>query len=46
MAEMQQNYIKELRRSYPEVELVEVPLLPHEIKGLESIRKMERLLFD
>jgi len=45
VAEMQQRYLKELREAYPEVELVEVPLLSHEIKGLESIRGMEDLLF-
>jgi anion-transporting ArsA/GET3 family ATPase len=45
IAETQQRYLKELREACPEVELVEVPLLPHEIKGLGSIREMENLLF-
>jgi arsenite-transporting ATPase len=45
VAEVQQRYLKELREAYPEVELVEVPLLPHEIKGLGSIKEMENLLF-
>ena len=46
MAEVQRRYIEELRRSYPEVGLVEIPLLPQEVKGLKSIKKIESLLFD
>ena len=45
-AQAQQRYLKELREAYPEVKLVEVPLLPHEVKGLESIKEIKSLLFE
>jgi len=45
MVRTQRRYLAELRRDYPGVELVEVPLLPVEIRGLEGIRRVERLLF-
>jgi len=44
--EMQQNYIKILRDLYSHrIKLIEIPLLPHEIKGVERINKISDFLF-
>lgn len=44
--EMQRKYIKILADEYGDGrKLVEVPLFPHEIKGLESLRELEKVLF-
>jgi arsenite-transporting ATPase len=43
---MQQEYLKSLRDSYGRrMELVEVPLLPHEVKGLARIAQVSDILF-
>jgi arsenite-transporting ATPase len=44
--EMQQGYIKILRDEYANGrKVIEVPLFPHEIKGVERLRELERVLF-
>jgi arsenite-transporting ATPase len=44
--EMQRKYIKMLSDEYGDGrKLIEVPLFPHEIKGVESLRKLEKVLF-
>jgi len=44
--EMQQNYIKILRDLYSQrIRLIEIPLLPHEIKGVERINRISEFLF-
>ncbi len=44
--EMQLRYIKELDRIYGEnVPVVRLPLQPFEVKGIEALEKVERLLF-
>jgi arsenite-transporting ATPase len=44
--EMQQGYLQILREEYGEGrKVVEVPLFPHEIKGVERLRELERVLF-
>ena len=44
--EMQQNYIRILRDQYtPRIRLIELPLLPHEIKGVEKINRVSEILF-
>ncbi len=44
--EMQRSYVKVLRDQYSQrIELIETPLFPHEIKGIEKIRKMSEILF-
>jgi len=44
--EMQQDYIKMLRDQYSHrIQLIEVPLSPQEIKGVERIRKISDILF-
>ena len=44
-AEQQQAYIELLHRSYSAIDIVEVPLFPHEIKGVDRLRKVEESLF-
>jgi arsenite-transporting ATPase len=44
--EMQQNYIKILKDLYSDrIRLIELPLMPHEIKGVERINKISEILF-
>jgi arsenite-transporting ATPase len=44
--EMQQGYIQMLRDEYGDGrKIVEVPLFAHEIKGVERLRELERVLF-
>jgi arsenite-transporting ATPase len=44
--EMQQNYIKILKNQYSHrIELIEAPLFPHEIKGVERIERIANILF-
>ncbi len=45
IAEAQRKRIRELKDSLPNVEVVEVPFLPPEVKGIEGIREVEKLLF-
>ncbi len=45
--EMQQNYIQILKKQYsPRIGLIEIPLMPQEIKGVERIRKVSEILFE
>lgn len=44
--EMQQNYIKILKNQYAHrIKLIEAPLFPHEIKGVERIERISKILF-
>jgi len=44
--EMQQGYIKILKDQYSHrIRMIEVPLLPHEVKGVERINKISEILF-
>jgi len=44
--EMQQNYIKILKNQYSHrIKLIETPLFPQEIKGVEKIKKISEILF-
>lgn len=44
--EMQQNYIKILNDQYSHrIRLIGLPLLPHEIKGVDRINKISEILF-
>ncbi|MFC2017989.1 ArsA family ATPase [Chloroflexota bacterium] len=43
--EQQQSYIEELHNRYQNLEMVEIPLFPQEIKGVERLREVERRLF-
>lgn len=44
-ADQQRGYIERLYQKYAGIRIVEVPLFPHEIKGLERLRKVEEYLF-
>jgi arsenite-transporting ATPase len=45
-SEMQQNYIKILKNQYSHrIKLIETPLFPQEIKGVEKIKKISEILF-
>ncbi len=45
-SEMQQNYIKILKDQYSQrITLIETPLFPHEIKGVEKIKRISEILF-
>jgi arsenite-transporting ATPase len=45
--EMQSKYLKMLADEYAErVKLILLPLFPHEMKGVESLRELEKVLFD
>ena len=44
-AEQQKAYIEHLYRHYSRIDIVEVPLFPHEIKGVDRLRKVEKSLF-
>jgi arsenite-transporting ATPase len=44
--EMQENYIKILEDHYSKrIQLTEIPLFPHEIKGAEKINRVSEILF-
>jgi arsenite-transporting ATPase len=45
-SDQQQGYLEQLYRKYPAMRIVELPLFPHEIKGLDRLRLVERHLFD
>jgi len=43
---MQEHYIQVLKEQYfNRIKLIEIPLLPHEIKGVERIEKISGVLF-
>ncbi|MDG6995616.1 MAG: ArsA family ATPase [Nitrososphaerota archaeon] len=44
-ASEQEKYIKFLREKFGDLRIVEVPMFPHEIKGMDRIREVERVLF-
>lgn len=44
-ADQQQEYIEILRRRYQGMTIVEIPLFPHEIKGIDRLKEVERSLF-
>ncbi|MFC1892881.1 ArsA family ATPase [Chloroflexota bacterium] len=43
-AEQQQHYIKALHDSYPDMKIVEVPMFPREITGLDRLRAVGQYL--
>ena len=45
--EMQQNYIQLLKNQYSHrIGLIELPLMPQEVKGVERIHKISEILFE
>ncbi len=41
----QKDYLKRIYHSYPELEIIELPMFPYEIKGLDRLKEIERILF-
>jgi arsenite-transporting ATPase len=41
----QQEYLQRIHNSYSYMEIIELPMFPYEIKGLERLREIERILF-
>ena len=44
-AEQQKGYVDLLRQKYQRMKMIELPLFPHEIKGIDSLKDIERSLF-
>lgn len=45
-AKQQREYIEILRDTYPNVRMVELPMFPHEIKGVDRLKDIRRNLFE
>ena len=43
--EQQKGYLERIHNTYSNLEIIELPMFPHEIKGLERLHKIEQLLF-
>ena len=44
-ADQQRGYLERLYQKYAGIRIVEVPLFPHEVKGLDRLRKVGEHLF-
>lgn len=44
-ASQQRGYIDMLRNKYPNLKMVELPMFPHEIKGVDRLREIQARLF-
>jgi arsenite-transporting ATPase len=44
-ARQQRTYLERIYRSYPELDIIELPMFPGEIKGLARLREVKKLLF-
>jgi len=44
-ARQQKNYLEHLYQKYPDLKIVELPMFPYEVKGLDRLREVERILF-
>ncbi|MBI2831045.1 MAG: ArsA family ATPase [Chloroflexi bacterium] len=44
-ADQQKKYIDAIYHKYPHLQIVELPMFPCEVKGLERLKEVERLLF-
>ena len=44
-ARQQRQYLKEIHAKYGDMEILELPMFPREVKGLERLREVEKLLF-
>jgi arsenite-transporting ATPase len=44
-AKQQQGYIEAIHARYRDMEIVELPMFPYELKGLNRLREIEKLLF-
>lgn len=44
-ARQQRNYLELIYDRYPDLQIIELPLFPYELKGLDRLREIERILF-
>ncbi|MFC2011009.1 ArsA family ATPase [Chloroflexota bacterium] len=44
-ARQQKNYLELIYDRYPELQIIELPMFPYELKGLDRLREAERILF-
>ncbi|MFC1954394.1 ArsA family ATPase [Chloroflexota bacterium] len=44
-AEQQKGYIDIIRNKYTSIEIVEIPMFPYELKGLERLKEIDTILF-
>ena len=44
-ADQQKEHLEHLYHRFQGIKIVEVPLFPHEIKGIDRLREVERSLF-
>jgi len=44
-ARQQREYLAHIRREYGHLKLTELPMFPREVKGLERLREVEKILF-
>ncbi len=44
-AALQSGYLEAVRNRYGHLEIIELPLFPHEVKGLENLRRIADILF-
>jgi arsenite-transporting ATPase len=44
-ARQQKHYLKEIREKYGNLETIELPMFPQEVKGVAKLKQVERLLF-
>jgi arsenite-transporting ATPase len=44
-AGQQQKYLEHIYAKYPHLKIVELPMFPGEVKGLDSLREVEKILF-
>ncbi len=45
-AKQQKNYLEAIYDRYSDLEIVELPMFPYELKGLDRLKEVERILFD
>ena len=44
-AAQQQGYLKHIHDTYSHLEIVEIPMFPREVKGLDRLREVARVLY-
>jgi len=44
-ARQQRNYLRLIYNRYPDLEIIELPMFPYELKGLDRLREIEKILF-
>jgi arsenite-transporting ATPase len=44
-SDQQKHYLKSLYSKYSQLQLIEIPLFPHEIKGIDRLHLIEKYLF-